>query len=301
MIMVRDIELYSLCEHHLLPFFGRAHVAYIPNGKILGLSKVARIVDVFARRLQVQERLTDQIADAVMDVLQPTGVGRGHRGRPLLHDDAGRGEAELAHGHQRAARHLPGRLQDPGRVPPPGARRPQPASDRARRPRGAGDRRLPRHRRGDGARRSRRRVRGWCGSRGRSPTPAVDPGWIFPADLTDAAQVDAPRRAGARASRRRPTWWCSNAGGFLLRPLDADDAGRVRRPARASTCGRRSCSPAPSCRRCEPPAAATLHHRRQRRRPRRLPRERRLCREQVRAPRAARDARWRSSAAPACG
>ena len=75
MIMVRDIELYSMCEHHLLPFFGRAHVAYVPNGKILGLSKVARIVDVFARRLQVQERMTDQIADAVMDVLQPTGVG----------------------------------------------------------------------------------------------------------------------------------------------------------------------------------------------------------------------------------
>jgi GTP cyclohydrolase I len=75
MIMVRDIELYSMCEHHLLPFFGRAHVAYIPDGKILGLSKVARIVDVFARRLQVQERMTDQIADAVMDVLRPTGVG----------------------------------------------------------------------------------------------------------------------------------------------------------------------------------------------------------------------------------
>jgi len=75
MIMVRDIELYSMCEHHLLPFFGRAHVAYIPDGKILGLSKVARIVDVFARRLQVQERMTDQVADAIMDVLRPTGVG----------------------------------------------------------------------------------------------------------------------------------------------------------------------------------------------------------------------------------
>jgi GTP cyclohydrolase I len=75
MILVRDIELYSLCEHHILPFFGRAHVAYVPNGKIVGLSKLPRIVDIFARRLQVQERLTDQIADAIMDVLEPHGVG----------------------------------------------------------------------------------------------------------------------------------------------------------------------------------------------------------------------------------
>ena len=75
MILVRDIELYSLCEHHMLPFVGKAHVAYIPDGRIVGLSKVARLVDVFARRLQVQERLTDQIAQALTDVLQPRGVG----------------------------------------------------------------------------------------------------------------------------------------------------------------------------------------------------------------------------------
>jgi GTP cyclohydrolase I len=75
MIVVRDIEVYSLCEHHMLPFFGRAHVAYIPDGRIVGLSKLPRIVDVFARRLQVQERLTDQVADAVMDVLEPQGAG----------------------------------------------------------------------------------------------------------------------------------------------------------------------------------------------------------------------------------
>ena len=75
MVMVRDIELYSLCEHHMLPFFGRAHVAYIPNGKIVGLSKLPRLVEVFARRLQVQERLTEQIASAIDDVLTPQGVG----------------------------------------------------------------------------------------------------------------------------------------------------------------------------------------------------------------------------------
>ena len=75
MIMVRDIELYSLCEHHMLPFFGKAHVAYIPNGKIVGLSKIPRIVDVFARRLQVQERLTEEIAEGLCSVLHPSGVG----------------------------------------------------------------------------------------------------------------------------------------------------------------------------------------------------------------------------------
>jgi GTP cyclohydrolase I len=73
-VLVKDIELYSLCEHHLLPFIGRAHVAYIPNGKVVGLSKVARIVDVFARRLQIQENLTTQIAESLMNCLEPSGV-----------------------------------------------------------------------------------------------------------------------------------------------------------------------------------------------------------------------------------
>jgi GTP cyclohydrolase IA len=73
-ILVKDIELYSMCEHHLLPFIGRAHVAYIPNGKVIGLSKVARIVDAFARRLQIQENLTTQIAESLMRCLEPSGV-----------------------------------------------------------------------------------------------------------------------------------------------------------------------------------------------------------------------------------
>jgi len=74
MVLVKDIELYSLCEHHMLPFFGKAHIAYIPNGKIVGLSKIPRIVDVFARRLQVQERLTIEIRDAIQETLDPVGV-----------------------------------------------------------------------------------------------------------------------------------------------------------------------------------------------------------------------------------
>lgn len=75
MIVVKDIEFYSMCEHHMLPFFGRAHIGYIPNGKIVGLSKIPRIVDIFSRRLQNQERLTQQIAECLVDLLDPKGVG----------------------------------------------------------------------------------------------------------------------------------------------------------------------------------------------------------------------------------
>ena len=75
MVIVKDIELYSLCEHHMLPFFGKAHIAYIPDGKIVGLSKIPRVVDVFSRRLQVQERLTEQVLDCINDTLKPKGVG----------------------------------------------------------------------------------------------------------------------------------------------------------------------------------------------------------------------------------
>ena len=74
MVIVRDVEFFSMCEHHLLPFFGKAHIAYVPNGKVIGLSKIPRLVDVFARRLQVQERLTTEVADAITDAIDPQGV-----------------------------------------------------------------------------------------------------------------------------------------------------------------------------------------------------------------------------------
>ena len=95
MIVMKDIDFFSLCEHHMLPFFGKAHVAYIPTGKIVGLSKLARLVEVFARRLQVQERMTTQVATCLMEALEPAGRRRRGRGRAPLHAHARRREAEL--------------------------------------------------------------------------------------------------------------------------------------------------------------------------------------------------------------
>ena len=116
-ILVKDIELYSMCEHHLLPFIGRAHVAYIPNGKVIGLSKIARIVDVFARRLQIQEQLTVQIADALMKCSGAVRCRSGGRSEASLHDDARSRKTEFGNENVVPSWDLQGRRAHPLRIP----------------------------------------------------------------------------------------------------------------------------------------------------------------------------------------
>ena len=101
MVIVKDIEIYSLCEHHILPFFGKAHVAYIPNGYIVGLSKIPRVIDVFARRLQVQERLTHQILHCIQDTLQPAGAAVVIEAQHMWYDDARCPKAKLTYDNLR--------------------------------------------------------------------------------------------------------------------------------------------------------------------------------------------------------
>ncbi len=117
MVVVKDIEFFSLCEHHMLPFYGKMHVAYLPQKKVIGLSKIPRIVDMFARRLQIQERLTQQVAQTIQEVIQSAGRRRDLRSAAFLHDDARRGEAALGRDDERDAGGFPGSQRDSRRVP----------------------------------------------------------------------------------------------------------------------------------------------------------------------------------------
>jgi GTP cyclohydrolase I len=117
MIVLRDIGFESHCEHHMVPIIGRAWVAYIPNGRVVGISKLARVVDVYAKRLQIQEKMTAQIANTINDVLKPQGRRRDHQGDASLHDHPRRPQARHRPGHQPHAGLLPRQRADPPRIP----------------------------------------------------------------------------------------------------------------------------------------------------------------------------------------
>ena len=116
MVIMKDIEFFSMCEHHMLPFFGKVHVAYIPRDRVIGLSKLPRLVDVFARRLQIQERMTQQIAQTIQELIDPVGVGVICEARHFCMMMRGRGEAAFRRGHQRHAGRLPQPQRDARRV-----------------------------------------------------------------------------------------------------------------------------------------------------------------------------------------
>ena len=117
MVVVKDIEFFSLCEHHMLPFFGKMHVAYLPKGRVIGLSKIPRIVNMFARRLQIQERVTQEVAQTIQDVIDPLGVGVVCEARHFCMMMRGVGEAALQRDDERYAGSVPRPEGDPGRVP----------------------------------------------------------------------------------------------------------------------------------------------------------------------------------------
>ena len=117
MVIVRNIDFYSMCEHHMLPFFGKCHVAYLPDRRVIGLSKIPRVVDAFARRLQVQERLTSQIAETIRDKVHPHGVAVVMEATHLCMAMRGVAKAEFAHGDERDARRIPQRRAHASRVP----------------------------------------------------------------------------------------------------------------------------------------------------------------------------------------